>query len=81
MATRKHRLPSTVMGATTAAQAARNCLEVLRTYSNHDGSFDHTGFLNEMDARSLEAHGRKLTKTEQRTLAQLVATYQKRRGA
>jgi hypothetical protein len=85
MSKRKHRIQSTVVGADTAAQAARNALVLLKKHTFPQGiddlpHFDHKGFLDDVEQLSLQTTGKKLTAQELRTLAQLVATYCKRTG-
>lgn len=82
MATRKHRLDSTIMcGAKTATDAAREALATLQHFTNPDGTFDHKAFLDTMETRAKAYRGTGLTEREYKTLAQMVSVYLKRRGA
>ena len=63
---------------TDTRQAAENALALLRQFTSPQG-FDHVGFLTEMEARAAVV-GRKLTKRDRRTLAQMVSAYCARNG-
>lgn len=58
----------------TAQKDVEKARALLAQFIKPEG-FDHVAFLTEMDRRSCELHGRKLTKTQQRHLARLVAAY------